>query len=40
MFGQYVDVPGLALDLWVKAPSAGQDVAEMFSCAAGLAYGF
>ena len=40
MFGQYVDMPGLALDLWVKAPFAGQDFAEMYSGGAGLAYGF
>lgn len=39
-FGDWVGLPGLALDLFVKLPFAGQDHAVMRSFGAGLARGF
>ena len=42
--GAYVDASfiaqGLALDLWARAPIAGQDVADMRAFGVGVAYGF
>ena len=40
MFGKWVGLDGLALDLFAKAPLAGEDHAVMRSFGAGLAYGF